>query len=93
MISPISPTGSSRTRSKLSIGPSVISMIFSVIPGKRRPTQVPAPRRVCSAVSSLTSRPEIEATGSDAEQALEALVKLVENNFAEDKTVDQGQAS
>jgi len=33
----------------------------------------------------------IEATGSDAQEAIDALVKLIEMNFAEDKTSDEKQ--
>jgi phosphotransferase system HPr (HPr) family protein len=34
----------------------------------------------------------IEATGHDAQEALDALVKLIEKNFAEDEKSDEKQA-
>ena len=66
MSSPISPRGSSLASVSDGVEPSVISMIFTSMPGNVRPTQVPAPCRDLGAVCSSTSRPQIEAIGSDS---------------------------
>jgi len=42
--------------------------------------------------ASQGSELTLEATGVDAEEALEALVRLVESDFAKDETISQGNA-